>query len=481
MESEAHARFLRSLANPDAMETLDELRRTDFARLDKLGQVYLDYTGGGLYGESQLIRHYAWLSSAVLGNPHSENPASAESTQSVENARAAVLSFFGASPSEYQVVFTANASSALKLVGEAYPFTSGSRYLMTYDNHNSVNGIREYARRGGSIVQYVPVHNPDLRVDVETLSRALEQPTTGEPRLFAYPAQSNFSGVQHPLDWVREASDRGWDVILDCAAFVPTNRLDLGSVRPDFAVVSFYKMFGYPTGVGALIARRTALEKLRRPWFAGGTIIVASVQDESWYSLAPAPAGFEDGTVNYLSLSAVEMGLEYLERIGMEAIHERVMALTGWLMDQMSDLRHGNGTPVIQVFGPTTTLDRGATVAFHVLDPSGDVFDVFRVACLAAQDGISVRTGCFCNPGDGEVAHAIAKEDMAGCFPAASGPATLAECFRIIADKTGKVPNTLRASLGLPTNFGDVYRLMRFLTRFVDRSVRDFTESQFEV
>ena len=348
MESEAYARFLRSLANPVVMETLDELRRADFARLDKLGQVYLDYTGGGLYGESQLVRHHEWLSSAVLGNPHSENPASAESTQSVENARSAVLAFFGASPGEYQVVFTANASSALKLVGEAYPFTSGGRYLMTYDNHNSVNGIREYARRGGSIVQYVPVRNPDLRLDVETLFRALEQPATGEPRLFAYPAQSNFSGVQHPLDWVREASDRGWDVILDCAAFAPTNRLDLGSVRPDFAVVSFYKMFGYPTGVGALIARRTALEKLRRPWFAGGTIIVASVQDESWYSLAPAPAGFEDGTVNYLSLSAVEMGLEYLERIGMEAIHERVMALTGWLLDQMSDLRHGNGTPVIR-------------------------------------------------------------------------------------------------------------------------------------
>jgi len=82
--------------------------------------------------------------------------------------------------------------------------------------------------------------------------------------------------------------------------------------------------------------------------------------------------------------------------------------------------------------------------------------------------GISLRTGCFCNPGDGEVAHELAKEDMAPCFTAPTGPATFAECYRLIADQTGKIPNTLRVSLGLATNFGDVYRFMRFLASFVD-------------
>ena len=98
------------------------------------------------------------------------------------------------------------------------------------------------------------------------------------PNLFAFPAQSNFSGVKHPLDLIDAAHARGWHVLLDAAAFVPTNRLDLASVKPDFVAVSFYKMFGYPTGVGCLLVRNAALATLQRPWFAGGTVNFATVQ-----------------------------------------------------------------------------------------------------------------------------------------------------------------------------------------------------------
>ena len=72
-------------------------------------------------------------------------------TQLVEHARAFVLEFFNASPDEYTVIFTPNASGALKLVGEAYPFAPGDQYLLTFDNHNSVNGIREFARARGAM------------------------------------------------------------------------------------------------------------------------------------------------------------------------------------------------------------------------------------------------------------------------------------------------------------------------------------------
>ena len=77
--------------------------------------------------------------------------------------------------------------------------------------------------------------------------------------LFAFPAQSNFSGVQHPLSLVATAEQLGWHVLLDAAAYVPTNRLDLQSVRPHFVTVSFYKMFGHPTGrrMSARPQRRT--------------------------------------------------------------------------------------------------------------------------------------------------------------------------------------------------------------------------------
>ena len=224
--------------------------------LDRLGHVYLDYTAGNLTPLSLVDRHAAVLREHLLGNPHSTNPASALTTTFADQARHSVLEFFNADPEEYIVIFTANATQALKVVGEAYPFRDNGHYLLTFDNHNSVNGIREFARAKGCSTTYVPVILPDMRVDDAELASMLERRGKGGPRLFAYPAQSNFSGVQHPLDWIPLAQERGWDVLLDAAAFTPTNRLDLTTWKPDFVSQSFYKIFGYPTGVGCLVARK---------------------------------------------------------------------------------------------------------------------------------------------------------------------------------------------------------------------------------
>jgi len=447
---------------------LDELRATDYARLDRLGHVYLDYTGGGLYAESQLHLHHELLANHVFGNPHSNNPTSLAMTHLVERARDFVLAFFNAAPDEYAVVFTGNASGALKLVGESYPFESGSRYLLSYDNHNSVNGIREFARARGATVQYLPVTPPELRLDPALLAAQLAVADAAHANLLAFPAQSNFSGVHHPLSWITDAQAQGWDVLLDCAAFVPTNRLDLRQIKPDFVPLSFYKMFGYPTGVGALLAKRSKLAKLRRPWFAGGTITIASVQGEGWHYLVPGEAGFEDGTVNYLNLPAVEIGLRHLERIGVAVIHERVHCLTGWLLGQLAALRHSNNAPLARIFGPPTMDRRGGTVAFYLIDPVGEPFDVRRVETLAGEQRISLRTGCFCNPGDGEVAHGIGPTEMAPCFVDHTGPCTFTEFYQTIRRSTGKTPSTVRVSLGVASNFADVYRFMAFAESFRD-------------
>jgi selenocysteine lyase/cysteine desulfurase len=454
---------------------IDELRATDYRRLDDLGHAYLDYTGGGLYAESQLRRHHEILAAGVYGNPHSHNPTSLASTRNVEAARESVRRFFRASDDEYEVVFTPNASGALKLVGESYPFGPGGGYVLTYDNHNSVNGIREFAACKGAAVHYVPVRQEDLRLDEEMLFAALRgyHGAAGNEsldKLFAYPAQSNFSGVQHSLEWVGRAQELGWDVVLDCAAFVPTNRLDLGVVKPDFVPVSFYKMFGYPTGVGALLARREKLRKLQRPWFAGGTITLASVQDERWYRLAPGAAGFEDGTLDYLDLPAVSIGLEHIEAVGIETIHERVRALAGWVLEEMAALRHSDGAPLVKIFGPADMDRRGSTIAFYLLAPNGRPYDVYDVEAAAGTHLISLRSGCFCNPGDGEVAHGITHDEMKQCFEQIDREAVnLQHCQLMIKDATGKAPNTLRVSLGLASNFTDVYRLLGFCAGYRDQ------------
>jgi molybdenum cofactor sulfurtransferase len=444
---------------------LDNLRAREYSRLDEVNHVYLDYTGGGLYADSQLKQHIALLTAGIFGNPHSNNPSSLAATQVNEQARKYVLEYFCASPDEYCVIFTQNASAALKLVGESYPFGPDSRYLLTFDNHNAVNGIREFARAKGAAITYVAVVAPDLRVDERQLIRELSRPIDKGHNLFVYPAQSNFSGVQHPLDLIARAQSNGWEVILDAAAFVPTNRLDLSKYHPDYVTLSFYKMFGYPTGTGCLIAKKEALRKLRRPWFSGGTIEMASVQGDRYY-LSEGERAFEDGTINYLNIPAVEIGLKFLDDVGIEVVHDRVTCLMGWLLGNLSSLFHKNGTSVVELYGPRDSSDRGGTLALNFRDPDGVVFDFHHVEESASKFNISLRTGCFCNPGAGEIAFGLTKKDMVECFDN-NERASFEQC--VIAIR-GKTAGAVRVSLGLVTNFADVYRFLQFARTFVDKA-----------
>ena len=437
-------------------------RATEYGRLDQQDHVYLDFTGAALYAQSQLDAHLALLRDNVFGNPHSLNPTSAATTALVERSRRAVLAFFNAEPDAYEVVFTPNATGALRLVGEAYPFRAGDRFLLTFDNHNSVNGIREFARARGAETSYVPSVPPDLRVDDRLMARYLGDVRGEHHNLFAFPAQSNFSGVQHPLEWIDVAHAHGWDVLLDAAAFVPTNRLDLTRWNPDFVALSFYKMFGWPTGVGALIARRDALAKLERPWFSGGTIVAAFVQ-RAWYQSAPGAAHFEDGTVDFLSLPAVEIGLRFLDGLGIERIHEHVAAHTVSLVRALLDLRHRDGAPAATIYGPTGAEGRGATVAFNFLHPDGRIVDERFVDRIAREHRISLRTGCFCNPGAGEIAFTIAGETLLGSEFGEG--MTLDDYVREIGLPSG---GAIRASVGAPTNDEDLERFAAFARQFVD-------------
>ncbi len=476
---ESYADFIARFPDYAKTALLDDLRATDYRRLDEQGQVYLDYTGGSLFAESQLKKHFDLLRSHIFGNPHSANPTSVAMTEHVERTRRYVLSYFNTSAEDYILVFTQNASGALKLVGESFPFAPGSRYLLTFDNHNSVNGIREFARAKGASVAYAPLVMPGLHIDMGRLEALLEQADPAQNNLFAYPAQSNFSGVKHPLDLVAKAQTKGWNVLLDAAAFVPTNRLDLTAVQPDFVTISFYKMFGYPTGVGALLIRRSTFPKLRRPWFAGGTVKFASVQGQA-HALSPNEAAFEDGTLNYLSIPAVEIGLRHIESIGIETISERVRCLTGWLLDELLALRHSNGRAMVRIYGPATTQAHGGTVTFNLYDPQGHLLDYRRVEELAGEKGISLRTGCFCNPGAGEMAEGLTEDDMRAAFTLGED-INLLSFVRLMQERGHKSAGSIRASIGLVSNFADVRHFLQFIASFRDQTRLTIGDVTFDI
>jgi len=460
MTQSSYSDFIKSYPDYESTLSIDALRQRDYSRLDANQEVYLDYTGAGVYADSQIHAHHKLLEEQVFGNPHSSNPTSLAATRLVESAREYILRFFNADPQEYLVILTANASGALKLIGESYPFDRDCNYLLTFDNHNSVNGIREFAHRGGAKVTYIPVSLPDMRVQQQHLQDGLNLARKSCNNLFAYPAQSNFSSVQHPLNWIEHAHSQGWDVLLDAAAFAPTNLLDLGLWKPDFVPISFYKIFGYPTGLGALIARRQTLAKLHRPWFAGGTITVASVQGDKYY-LAEGAAAFEDGTIDYLNIPAVEIGLRHIESIGIETIHKRVTCLAGWLLDNLTQMKHANGEALVRIYGPTQTGQRGGNVTLNFFNQNGMPIDHLAIEEAASRVNISLRTGCFCNPGAGEIALGISSMELAACFSKPTHEQRLSyDDFRLCID--GKASGAVRISVGLVSNFEDVQAVLAF-------------------
>jgi len=431
------------------------LRRREFGRLDAQGHCYLDYTGSALYGVSQVQAHADLLTSGLFGNPHAESSTARASTRLIEQARDTVLRFLDVDASSHVVCFTANSSAAIKLVAESYPFGARRGLVFAADNHNSVNGVREYARAAASRVHVLPL---DAALRLADPVARLQHAANEGPGLLAFPAQSNFSGVRHPLALVQHARDLGFDVLLDGAAYAPGHRLSLRDCPADFAVLSFYKLFGYPTGLGALVMRRAAMHRLRRPWFAGGTVRYASVHADL-HRLHDGAEGFEDGTPDFLAIAALPAGFALLEEVGMPRLQRRVASLTADLLARLRRLRHPDGAPRVRLYGPEALDARGGAVCFNLLDQKGRPLPFARVESAAREAGISIRGGCFCNPGAAEAAFGVDPARLEQCLRDAG------EDFspRYLSDCTGAEVGAIRASLGLANNSDDIDRLEALL------------------
>ncbi|KAI0686274.1 PLP-dependent transferase [Cytidiella melzeri] len=444
--------------------TLDALRRSDFSRLDRIGETYVDYMGGSLYPDSLIKVHTNFLHRSVLGNTHSVNNSSQLSATHAAAARQAVLSFFNAPP-DYTVVFTANASAALKLVGESFPFAEGGCYVLGADSHNSVHGIRQYAMRRGAHVHYVESTSTggmDIDDALSVLSRH-HHAADAAPALFALTGQSNVSNAKNPLVLVNHAASMGYSTLLDAAALAPTSVVSLFDTPVDAMAISFYKMFGFPTGVGALIAKKSFLKKLQRPWFAGGTVDVVQAPGTIYTLAHEIHEQFEDGTINYLNLPAITDGLRFLSAY-LPFLPLRLNILSHYFIHSLNEFRHETSrTPVVRVLSriPSRRLrsvgeqsDTGSVISLIFLSTTGDMLPLSFIEHAAASQNISLRTGCMCNPG-GAAALLGLRADMDLLYPGVT--------MNQFEEHVGHELGVVRISFGLATNFQDVFRVLRFV------------------
>ena len=138
--------------------------------------------------------------------------------------------------------------------------------------------------------------------------------------------------------------------------------------------------------------------------------------------------------------------------------------LTGWLLDALLSLRHAGGRPLLTVYGPVTTDGRGATIAFNIHDATGAMVEHTEVETRAAAAGISLRTGCFCNPGAGEIALGLSAGELDRCFTGSGDRMTREDFGRCL--EGGKSPGAVRVSLGLASTFADVRTFVQFVRGF---------------
>ena len=431
-----------------------DFRRREFARLDRARAAYLDYTGSALHTESQRRAIERLLTREVFGNPHSPHAASAASTRAMELARWETLRMLDAGD-DYAVCFTANATSALRLVGESFAFGPDAPLVLAADNHNSVLGIREFARRRGAGIHYVAVDRELRLTHVPETLQSLARPGG----LFAYPAQSNFSGVRHPLSLVETAHGLGMRVLLDAAAYLPTAELSLRAHPADFVVLSYYKLFGLPTGLGALVARRDALAALERPWFSGGAVDFVSVALDR-HQLRSGEYGFEDGTPHFTGTASLGAGFHVRDQVGTARASAYTTALTGYLLDGLLSMTHPDGAPRVRIYGPATLTMRGATVSFNVLARDGSVVPFEEVEMRANAANVFVRGGCFCNPGAAEAAFGVEPAVLGSALDRVADDFSIA---RLRLELGGATVGAVRASVGIANTPEDIDRLFAVL------------------
>ncbi|EAU91235.1 methyltransferase type 11 [Coprinopsis cinerea okayama7 len=467
--------FIRDYPEYRLTWILDTLRRTDFSRLERNEETYVDYMGASLYPESLVRVHAEFLNNSILGNTHSVSNSSKLSLDCANEARQAVLAFFQAPP-EYTVIFTANTTASLKLIGESYPFLGGSSYVLAMDSHNSVNGIREFATYRGARCAYIPSLSTggfDIAVAKNTLLRHRPRNRELTPSLFALTAQSNVTNTKMPLSIAEYAKSLGYHVILDAAALVPTTSFSLAEHPVDAMAVSFYKMFGFPTGVGALIVKRSFLAELKRPWFSGGTVNIVQVPGNLVTLSKEEHEQFEDGTINYLTLPAIVDGLRFLTAY-MPFLPLRLSCLLHYLISSLTRLRHDvNGAPLVQIYSKIPSrrvmtigerAETGFMVSFLFFDPAGVMIPNSFIEYTASKQNISLRTGCVCNPG-GTSSILGAIDDMSQLYPGV----TLQEFERRVGRELGIV----RVSLGLASDFKDIQRVIRFATALCNSQIRE--------
>jgi molybdenum cofactor sulfurtransferase len=451
------------------IENIDRIREIEYPSLRDT--VYLDHAGTTLYAKSVIETYASELTKNLFGNPHSASAASQLSTRRIDDTRLRVLRYFSADPNEFDVVFVANATSAIKLVAEAFrDADSGFWYGYHVESHTSLVGVRELATDGSRCFN----DDQDVRNWILDMS-GCHHGTGHALQLFGYPGQSNMTGYKPPLAWCKQIRDHakmaGKSVytLYDAAGLLSTSNLDLSDIAsaPDFISLSFYKVFGFPD-LGALIVRKQSGNILRqRKYFGGGTVEMVTTSGVWRHAMKEAlHSRLEDGTLPFHNIVALQVAMDVQDRLfgSITRISRHAFYLTQKAYHGLTRLRHCNGTRVCQVYSNSSDFEdsgtQGSIVCFNIYDSHGLCVGRSEVEKLAIVQGIQLRTGGLCNPG-GTAKHLnICTEQLQHNYDSGI------RCDDGQDSIDGNPTGTVRISFGAMSNLRDVTAFLDFVDEY---------------
>ena len=305
---------------------------------------------------------------------------SQKATELYEKTRIKVADFIGAKCAKV-VIFTRNTTESINLIAQTYGRKNIGRgdviVLSELEHHSNIVPWQMLAEEKGAVIKWIPV-NPDSSLDLRNIDEIINYRT----KIVSLSQMSNVTGTIHEIKPLIEKTHAvGAIFCLDGAQGACHLKTDVQELDVDFYSFSAHKMLG-PTGVGVLYGKEEILERI--PPFLGGGDMISDVSFERT-TYADLPARLEAGTPNISGVIAFKEALEYLEKVGLDEIHEHEKMLTEYALEKMN---HMGG---ITLYGVTDTTKRGGVISFNL-----DGVHAHDVGSILDEEGVAIRVGHHC-------------------------------------------------------------------------------------
>ncbi|KAL3834518.1 hypothetical protein ACJIZ3_009254 [Penstemon smallii] len=489
---ESYIQFIKAYPKYSQTSRVDEIRSQEYSHLSFSNHVCLDYIGVGLFSQSQVKSQPSDFPMFDItfksGNLKSELLRDGEGSELESGIKKRIMEFLKISQNEYSMVFTANRSSAFKLVAESYPFKTSPKLLKVYDHESeALDSMINTSEKRGARVMKAEFKWPRFRIHSEKLRKMIARKNNNKKHrgLFVFPLQSRMTGASYSYQWMTMAQEHGWHVLLDSCALGPKDMdsFGLSLIRPDFLVCSFYKVFGEnPTGFGCLLVKKSIVPILEDSTGAG---IVSIIPPKNLFRFPEDSSGTDTELEQITKLETSDMkemqstlmknkatenessiikcrSLDQVDSLGLMLISSRGRYLINWLVSALTKLLHPNrldNFPLVKIYGPKVKFDRGPALAFNVYDWKGEKVEPVLVQKLADRNNISL--------GHGFLNHIWFSEKYE--------EEKMKILVRNSKEKETKGITVVTVALTFLANFEDVYRLWAFISQFLDA---DFVEKE---